>query len=135
MVNLTAFDFKTRMSHWAMLILLFINLLVISGGYSQFSTTEEKVTSGKLAGNSRIVRSSHIFYQSFIQKIRSNNFLRGFLSSSDQLSLWIQNKSVQIQLNINSLVILRFQRPIGYLSTRMILYSSSEQSAFLFKAS
>ncbi|MBB5634334.1 hypothetical protein HDE68_000219 [Pedobacter cryoconitis] len=118
MINLTTIDLRTKLSHWAMVVLLFISLFAIAGGSGRSPVTDQKITTGKLAGHMNMAVSTKIFYKSFIQKIRGINFQKALLSCSNSLWLLLIDRLVQIQFNAIFTRMLLI--PASYLLTKIV---------------
>jgi hypothetical protein len=126
-MNLTAIDLKTKVSRWTLVVLLFVSLFTISGGLGRSPITRQKITTSKLSDNTNAVRSTQIFYRSFIQKIRAVNFQHIFLSCTNSILLLIKGRLVQIQFSL-SLMRMLIILPIGYLFVRTTLSYTQEKA-------
>lgn len=134
MMHLTTSALITKVSRWMLVVLMLISVFIISGRSARSPITISKVTTSKLAGHTHAIRSHQIFYRSFIQKIRSVNFQRIFLSCSNSLLLFLKDRLIQIQISTNLIIVLHIL-PIGcFLVRRVINYTSERTESFLYSA-
>lgn len=135
MMHKTTSALMTKVSRWMLVVLMLISVFIISGRSGRSPITISKVTTSKLAGqHTRAIRSNVVFYRSFIQKIRTVNFQRIFLSCSNSLLLFLKDRLIQIQINTNLIVLLHIL-PIGcFLVRRVINYTPEQAEPFLYSA-
>lgn len=134
MMNISIPAFITKVSRWMLVVLMLISVFIISSRSGRSPIAISKFTTSKLAGQTSAVRSNHIFYRSFIQKIRTVNFQRIFLSCSGSLLLIIKDRLIRIQAGTNLISVLHIL-PIGcFLVRRVIDYTPEQAESFLYSA-
>lgn len=134
MIPKTTSALITKVSRWMLVVLLLISLFIISGSSACSAITASKVTTGKLAGHTSESHNNRVFYRSFLQKIRTVNFQRIFLSCSNTLLLFLKDRLIQIQINTNLIIVLHIL-PIGcFLIRRVINYTPEKAQYFLYSA-
>lgn len=132
MVHSTTSALITKVSRWMLVVLVLISVFIISGRSGRSPIAISKFTTIKLAVQTSAIRSNQIFYRSFIQKIRTVNFQRIFLSCSNSLLLIIKDRLIRIQAGTNLIIVLHIL-PIGcFLVRRVIDYTPEQAESFLY---